>query len=92
MAAIPAAVDTNNVGIYKESLMDMELIKPGAILASLLFALIGVAVFWLCFVIIDKITPYDLWGEIVEKQNQALALVVAAMCLGISIIVAAAIH
>ena len=56
------------------------------------FALIGVAVFWLCFVIIDKITPYDLWGEIVEKQNQALALVVAAMCLGISIIVAAAIH
>lgn len=72
--------------------MDMELIKPGAILASLLFALIGVAVFWLCFVIIDKITPYDLWGEIVEKQNLALALVVAAMCLGISIIVAAAIH
>jgi uncharacterized membrane protein YjfL (UPF0719 family) len=83
---------TNNVGIYKEHLMDMELIKPGAIIASLLFALIGVAVFWLCFVIIDKITPYDLWGEIVEKQNQALALVVAAMCLGISIIVAAAIH
>ena len=72
--------------------MDMELIKPGAILASLLFALIGVAVFWLCFVIIDKITPYDLWAEIVEKQNRALALVVAAMCLGISIIVAAAIH
>ena len=72
--------------------MDMELIKPGAILASLLFALIGVAVFWLCFVIIDKITPYDLWSEIVEKQNRALALVVAAMCLGISIIVAAAIH
>ena len=72
--------------------MELELIKPGAILASLLFALIGVAVFWLCFVIIDKITPYDLWSEIVEKQNQALALVVAAMCLGISIIVAAAIH
>ena len=72
--------------------MGMEVIKPGAILASLLFALIGVAVFWLCFVIIDKLTPYDLWSEIVEKQNQALALVVAALCLGISIIVAAAIH
>ena len=84
--------DTNSVGVYKEILMDMEMIKPGAVLASLLFALIGVAVFWLCFVIIDKITPYDLWSEIVEKQNQALALVVAAMCLGISIIVAAAIH
>lgn len=72
--------------------MGFELLKPGAILASLLFALLGVLVFWLCFVIIDKITPYDLWGEIVEKQNVALALVVAAMSLGICIIVAAAIH
>jgi putative membrane protein len=72
--------------------MEIEFLKPAAILASLIFALIGVAVFWLCFVIIDKITPYDLWGEIVEKQNVALALVVAAMSLGISIIVAAAIH
>ena len=43
-------------------------------------------------VLTDKITPTDLWAEIVEKQNRALALVVAAMCLGISIIVAAAIH
>jgi len=48
--------------------------------------------FLLCFIVIDKITPHDLWAEIVEKQNRALALVVAAMCLGISIIVAAAIH
>ena len=74
--------------------MDMvfEMVKPAAVLASLLFALVGVLVFWLCFIIIDKITPYDLWGEIVEKQNVALALVVAAMSLGICLIVAAAIH
>lgn len=65
---------------------------PGAFLASILFALVGVLVFWISFIIIDKLTPYDLWGEIVEKHNKALALVVAAMCLGISIIVAAAIH
>ena len=61
--------------------MGFEMIKPGVVVASLVFALIGVAVFWLCFIIIDKITPYDLWGEIVEKQNVALALVVAAMSL-----------
>ncbi len=74
--------------------MDMvfEMVKPAAVLASLLYAVMGVLVFWLCFVIIDKITPYDLWGEIVEKQNVALALVVAAMSLGICLIVAAAIH
>ena len=68
------------------------MISTSALLSSLIFALIGVAVFWLCFVIIDKLTPYQLWVEIVEKQNKALALVVAAMSLGICIIVAAAIH
>ncbi len=70
----------------------VEWLKPGAFAGSIVFALIGVAIFWLCFIIIDKITPYNLWEEIVEKQNVALALVVAAMCLGISMIVAAAIH
>ena len=72
--------------------MGFEYLKPGVILSSLLFALIGVMIFWVCFLIIDKITPYDLWGEIVEKQNVALGLVVAAMSLGICVIVAAAIH
>jgi uncharacterized membrane protein YjfL (UPF0719 family) len=48
--------------------------------------------FWISFVVVDKLTPYELWKEIVEKKNQPLATVVAAMCLGIAIIVAAAIH
>ena len=72
--------------------MGLEWLKPAAFFGSILFALIGVVIFWLCFVIIDKITPYKLWEELVEKQNVALALVVASMSLGISIIVAAAIH
>ena len=46
----------------------------------------------ICFIVIDKLTPYKLWDEIIQKQNAALAIVVAAMCLGIAIIVAAAIH
>ena len=72
--------------------MGFEWIKPDVVLGSIMYALIGVIIFWLCFVIIDKITPYDLWAEIVEKQNRALALEVAAMSLGICIIIAAAIH
>ncbi|HQQ70520.1 MAG TPA: DUF350 domain-containing protein [Alicycliphilus sp.] len=73
-------------------MMGLEWLRPAALLGTILYALIGVFVFWLCFIIVDKFTPYDLWAEIVEKQNRALALVVAAMCLGISLIVAAAIH
>ena len=72
--------------------MKLEWLQPTAFLGSILYAVIGVVVFWVCFIIVDKITPYDLWREIVEKQNKALAMVVAAMCLGISVIVAAAIH
>ena len=72
--------------------MGLEWLKPGAFFGSILYALIGVIVFWLSFLVIDKVTPYNLWEEIVEKQNVALAIVVGAMALGVSIIVAAAVH
>jgi putative membrane protein len=72
--------------------MGMEWLKPAAFFGAFVYTLIGVAMFWLSFVVIDKITPYNLWEEIVEKQNVALGIVVGAMSLGICIIVAAAIH
>ena len=59
---------------------------------SILFALLGVILFVAIFVIIDKVTPYHLWRELVEKQNTALAIVVGFFALGICVIVAAAIH
>lgn len=72
--------------------MNIEWLKPSAFFGSILYALVGVFVFWLCFLLIDRMTPYKLWNELVEKQNVALAIVVASMSLGISIIVAAAIQ
>ena len=73
-------------------MIGIEWLKPAVFLASLLYALLGVGVFWLCFVIIDKLTPYDLWSEIIEKRNVALAIVVGAMCIAIGLIVSAAVH
>jgi putative membrane protein len=73
-------------------MMGIDWLKPEVFFGSILYALVGVVVFWLSFIVIDRLTPYDLWGEIVEKKNLALAVVVAAMCLGIALIVAAAIH
>ena len=72
--------------------MGAEWMNANVFLGSIVYALLGVVVFWVSFIVIDKITPYNLWEEIVEKQNMALAMVVAAMSLGICIIVAAAIH
>ena len=60
--------------------------------AAVVFAFIGIAVFVSAFVVIDKLTPYDLWKEIVEEKNLALAILVGAMSIGICIIIAAAVH
>lgn len=73
-------------------MMGIDWLKPGVFFGSMLYAFIGVGVFWVCFVIVDKITPYDLWEEIVEKKNVALAIVVGATAISIGQIVAAAIH
>ena len=72
--------------------MDLEWLGPAAFFGSFLYALVGVVVFWVSFVVLDKLMPYKLWEEIVEKQNVALAIVVGAMVLGVSVIVAAAVH
>lgn len=73
-------------------MLGIEWLKPGVFFGSLLFALLGVAVFWISFVVIDRLTPYDLWHEIVEKKNVALAIVVGSMCIAIGLIVAAAVQ
>lgn len=70
----------------------MDFVNPQFVINSLIFSLLGVMVFWVSFLIIDKITPYDLWKEIIEKQNLALAIVVGSMCLAIGMIVAASVH
>ncbi len=70
----------------------IEWLKPGVFFGSMLYALIGVLVFLICFVIVDKLTPYQLWTQIVEEKNVALAIVVGSIAIAIGLIVAAAIH
>jgi putative membrane protein len=59
---------------------------------AILYAGIGIVVFALAFLILDKFTPYNLWKEIVQEHNTALAILLGAMSLGICIIIAAAVH
>ncbi|CAM3863001.1 DUF350 domain-containing protein [Roseateles saccharophilus] len=72
--------------------MTLDWLKPEVVLGSTMYAVIGVAIFWIAFVLVDLLTPYKLWEELVERKNVALAIVVGAMCLSIGNIVAAAIH
>ena len=70
----------------------VDQVKFGAFISSLLYSFVGVLVFWVCFLVIDRFTPYHLWKEIIEEKNTSLAIVVGAIAIGICIIVAAAIH
>ena len=70
----------------------MEFLKPAALIGSLVYSVLGVILVVVTFIIIDKMTPYDLWKELIEQRNQPLATVIAAFVLAIAIIVAAAIH
>ncbi len=59
---------------------------------ALLFAFIGIFVFAVAFIGVDKLTPYHLWKEIVQEHNSALAILIGALSIGMCIIIAAAIH
>jgi uncharacterized membrane protein YjfL (UPF0719 family) len=60
--------------------------------AAIVFAFLGIVVFVVAFAVIDRMTPYHLWNEIVREKNVALAVLVGAMSIGICIIIAAAVH
>ena len=61
------------------------------LLASVIYSLMGLAVFVAGFYIIRFILPYDVHKEIEVDQNVALGIIVGAFILGLAIIIAAAI-
>jgi len=61
------------------------------LLASLVYSLIGLAVFVAGLFVFRLIMPFDVHKEIEVDQNTALGLVMGSFILGLAIIVAAAI-
>ena len=59
---------------------------------ALMFAGLGLVIFIVAFALVDRLTPYHLWNEIVHEKNVALAILVGAMSIGMCIIIAAAVH
>jgi uncharacterized membrane protein YjfL (UPF0719 family) len=66
--------------------------NPGYLLNAIVYSVLGIVIFSFAFVLIDRMTPYDLWREICENRNVALAIMVGAMSIGVCIIIAAAVH
>lgn len=62
------------------------------VLAAAVFAFLGILILAGALWIFDKLTPGTLWKELMEDQNVAIAVVMAGVTIGISIIIAAAVH
>ncbi|MBB4837319.1 uncharacterized membrane protein YjfL (UPF0719 family) [Sphingomonas kyeonggiensis] len=63
-----------------------------ALLATLVYAVVGIVIFAIGFLVLDLLTPGKLWQEIHQKQNIAVAIFAGAVAIGLAMIVAAAIH
>jgi uncharacterized membrane protein YjfL (UPF0719 family) len=70
----------------------MEATLLNNLLAAIVFAALGIVVLFATFVAVDRLTPYQLWKEIIDDHNTALAVLIGSFALGMSLIIAAAIH
>jgi len=62
-----------------------------SVLATFTYSAIGIVMFAVSFAIIRFISPFSLRKEIEEDQNVALAVLIGAVILGLSIIIASAV-
>jgi putative membrane protein len=69
-----------------------EIINFKYVVGSVIYSLIGIAILLLSFWVIEKITPENLWKEILVNKNTALALMAGAFMIAIAIIISSAIH
>lgn len=62
------------------------------ILNAVVFAFLGALILFVCFWIFEKVTPENLWRQVLQEKNVALAIVAGAFMIAMAIIIASAIH
>ncbi len=68
-----------------------ELIILAEFISTLFYTFVGLVLLWVAWKVLDLMTPFSIVKEIEEDQNSALAILVAAVFLSISIIIGAVI-
>ena len=62
------------------------------LIAATIFAVLGIVVFLVAFFLVDRLTPGNLWEELMRKENTGLGVLMGGVAVGLAIIIAAAIH
>jgi uncharacterized membrane protein YjfL (UPF0719 family) len=60
--------------------------------STLIYATLGIIIFMLAFKLAQKFLPFDVVKELVEDDNVAVGILMAAVILGLALIIASAIH
>ena len=61
-------------------------------IGTIVYSLLGLVIFYVGFVIFEKLTPFSLRKEIEEDQNVALGVIMGAGMIALAIIISAAIQ
>lgn len=70
----------------------METLHLKYLIPAVVYSIVGILILLISFWIIERIAPENLWKEIIEKQNRALAILASAFMIAIAIIISSAIH
>lgn len=65
--------------------------QQGHMVASVVYSLIGVAIFAIAFLLMERIAPFSLRKELAEDDNIAVGILLGSIVIGLSIIISAAI-
>jgi uncharacterized membrane protein YjfL (UPF0719 family) len=62
------------------------------LVAATVFAVLGIVVLAVAFLLFDRLTPGNLWEQLTHRDNTGAAILAGCVAIGLSIIIAAAIH
>jgi len=62
------------------------------VIGAVLYSGIGMLILGVAWKLFDRLTPGELWKELIEHRNIALAIVVGSVTLAVAHIIASAIH
>lgn len=67
-------------------------LSAGPILSTIAYSVIGLVIYMVAFWLICKISPFSVRKEIEIDQNTSLGIIIGAVMIGLSIIIASAMH
>ncbi len=67
-------------------------LSAGPILSTIVYSVIGLAIYMVAFWLICKISPFSVRKEIEIDQNTSLGIIIGSVMIGLSIIIASSMH